>query len=126
ILPIPAAATEVTVDLLDAFPRFDGEDPRDAVWNLKMGFMLVRMSQIWFAFPEVFFIPNYLGAQLQVHGQSQKWGIHSEVIETSSKFALLDYIHSRDIELASKELDSFDPYFNGEFSFVATWIDSFE
>ncbi|MCA9429160.1 MAG: hypothetical protein KC940_01500 [Candidatus Omnitrophica bacterium] len=124
ILPIPAAATDVEIDLLDSFPRFQGDDPRHVDIDYHTAFLLMRIPQVWPLFFDAIFSPNFLGVDLQIHAKAQKWGIHSEVIETESKEALLSHIHSEGIELASKELDSFDPYFNGDFSFVATWIES--
>lgn len=127
VLPIPASATDVTVDLLDTFPRFDGDDPKMAVSRINDGFAYLRLPHFWPIFLDaIFTLTNTLGGPIDVHATAQKWGLRSEVIETDSKAALLDYIHSHDIQLASRELDSFDPYFEGKHSFVATWIDSFE
>lgn len=130
IFPVPGTPQQTRVDVLDAFPRFGGQDPRrDAAWTISSLTFLQSLSQIWPLLPLLPFtiaIPNLgpSGRGVSVYGKIDKWGVHAETIMVETLDGLADYLRERKAGITKEQLSVFQPYVSNRFVLVVVWLAS--
>ncbi|GAH64033.1 unnamed protein product, partial [marine sediment metagenome] len=134
IFPVPGTPDQTEIDLVDAFPRFQGSDPRRWARETLEDFLLwARRTQIWPLLAETRLPLHELGSPpaasvpgAAVHAHVEKWGIHAEAVTAPSIEALASYLRGRDAELASEELAAFQDYLSEDYVLIVAWIASRE
>lgn len=131
IVPVPARASEVKIDVCQEFPEFRGVDMlkeaelgKRVVGDIALN---VAMTQI---LPGIF-VPNvglFIGAeapeQVQVYAHVEKEGITAEVVTAETGHALDEYLQERRVAVPSGSIPVIDEYIGKNYSFVVSWIES--
>ncbi|HUK81450.1 MAG TPA: DUF2330 domain-containing protein [Verrucomicrobiae bacterium] len=129
IFPVPGDASQTKVDVVDAFPRFRGRDPREETLQQFGGCMtIVRATQIYPAFVEMMLVTG-LSSRLggvTVQSEVEKWGVHAEVITAESLDALENHLATKKAVVARENLRTIEPYLSKSYSLVVVWIASIE
>ena len=131
IVPIPARASEVKIDICQEFPQFYGEDVLQYAERYKrvVGDVAsdVAMTQI---LPGIFWpnVGRFIGAeapeQVQVYAHVEKEGITAEVVTAETGRALDEYLQEKRVAVPSGSIPVIDEYIGKNYSFVVSWIES--
>ncbi len=132
IVPVPARASEVKIDVCQEFPQFSGVDRmqwaeryKDVIEEIA-GY--VSMTQIWAAGSILPNFGQFLGAealeQVQVYAHVEKEGITAEVVTAETGHALDEYLQERKVAVPSGSIPVIDEYIGKNYSFVVSWIES--
>jgi len=139
IIPVPANASDVKINILKEFPRFYGSDilllageaRKDAVAIASHSFIFTSISQIY-TFPLLFYWVGGLTATfagdggVEVHTHIEKEGIVSEVVTAEHANALHDYLEGKNITIPTGSISVIDDYIGKTYSFVVSWVRSIE
>jgi len=126
IFPVPGTPSEVKLDVLDAFPRFSGFDPRRAAAErVGLIMMLARATQVY---PLIIDFIVFIGAspEFRVHQEIEKCGVHAELITVDSADGLASYLQDREAPALGENLVTFEPYLSDDYVLVVAWIASRE
>lgn len=129
IFPVPGKPSQVKVDVVDSFPRFRGTDPRTrAVRTLHKVMIAARATQFWPFFLDslAYLTRGGMGADVAIHGEVEKWGIHAETITAKSVSDLTEYLRTKKAGVVAERLTSFQPYLSDGYVLVLVWIASQE
>lgn len=129
ILPVPGPANQVRVDVLDAFPRIGGRDPRRIAFEQITGWPLaIRATQFWpLPFDFLLYVPFQLRSGAQRMGaEVEKWGVHAEAVTAESLAALTSFLKEKKVGVSPEHLTGFQPYLSKRYVIVLAWISSRE
>lgn len=137
IIPIPANASDVNINILEQFPQFYGEDILLQAEEIKEEILvsasiLVSMSQIYTTPLLAILWTNaltftYMGeGDVEVHAHIEKEGIVTEVVTAENANALYDYLKTKNITIATGSIPIIDDYIGKTYSFVVSWVKSIE
>ena len=131
IVPVPAHASEVTIDVCQEFPEFRGVDMlkeaelgKRVVGDVALN---VAMTQI---LPGIFWpnVGRFIGAeapeQVQVYAHVEKEGVTAEVVTAETGRALDEYLQGKKVAVPSGSIPVIDEYIGKNYSFVVSWIES--
>jgi len=131
VFPVPGPPKQVQIDVLDSFPQFSGENPRETAREAVEALIsAMRTSQLY---PLLFAVlkPVRMAAgaaasqaALEVHEQMEKWGVHAETVTADSVNALAAYLREKKLGIPHGELASFEPYLSSDFVLVLVWVAS--
>lgn len=125
IFPLPAAAEETSVELIDQFPRFFGRSLHSRVagqvHNLAM---MVRLTQVWTLFMCEFLPSLATRGDFTTQAGIDRWGLQTDVVTTDTADGLAAYLATRNYDVQPADLDPFESYFGDEFVFVVTTLQS--
>jgi len=145
MVPVPANASDVKINILGEFPRFEGDDifrraeeaRRDAVAFSSFLYTAVGLSQIY-TFPLLFYLWPHLsgvilpvgrfgiGDRVEVHTHIEKEGIVTEVVTAEDADALYDYLKGKNITIDVGSISIIDDYIGETYSFIVSWVKSTE
>lgn len=137
IIPVPANASDVNINIMEQFPQFygedillRGEDVKEEV--LATASILVSMSQIYTS-PLLAILWSmtmtfaFMGeGDVEVHAHVEKEGIVTEVVTAENANALYDYLKTKNITIAAGSIPIIDDYIGKTYSFVVSWVKSIE
>jgi len=132
IVPVPARASEVKIDVCQEFPRFSGLDIMQWAERYKevveeiAGY--VSMTQIWAAGSILPNLGQFIGEELtggvEVYTHVEKEGVMAEVVTAETGHALDEYLQERKVAVPSGSIPVIDEYIGKNYSFVVSWIES--
>ncbi len=131
IVPVPARASEVKIDVCQEFPEVRGVD---MLKEAELGKRVVGDVALNVAMTQILpgiFLPNvgrFIGAeapeQVQVYAHVEKEGITAEVVTAETGHALDEYLQERKVAVPSGSIPVIDEYIGKNYSFVVSWIES--
>ncbi len=130
IFPVPGQPQDVTVDVLDLFPRFSGKEPLVEAHKILAGIRtLSLLTQIYPVFTCMCLTPLSRARSMSISGISvhesvEKWGIQAETITTESPEALSNYLTAKKVGINKDELKPFEHYLGDDYVLVVVWIES--
>lgn len=133
IVPVPAKANDVKIDILKNFPEFEGVDlAAYADEKVDRIVTLPLMSSLTQIYPSIYVWLSslYIGSPetgyggTEVHAEVQKGGITSQVITADNAESLYDYLKSVNITVERGSLPILEEYIGENYSFVASWVSS--
>jgi hypothetical protein len=121
IIPVPANASDVNINILEQFPQFYGEDILLRGEDVKKEVLatasiLVSMSQIYtspllailWTMSMTF---SFMGeGDVEVYAHVEKEGIVTEVVTAENANALYDYLKTKNITIATGSIPIIDDY----------------
>ncbi len=146
LLPVPAPAKQVHVDVLARFPSIRGTEvyggAAEYLGNMRIGAVVI---QVW---PPLVGALVYLagsaldallsssdrrmeapkaaaaakGVEIEVHERLEKEGVVSEVITAREGSALYGYLSGKGLNLKPGAVPTLDHYIGKEYTFVASWF----
>lgn len=124
IVPIPAPADAVHIDIADGFPRVRGIDPRREAENRIDAFWSV--VRVWMIVPACFDVlsPSLSRGLLSVGAEVERLGLHAEVVTTESVDALSDHLRAAGVHAAPEQLAALAPYLDGKQALVIARVSS--
>ncbi len=136
IIPVPANASDVKINILEAFPHFYGDDILLRAEEVKGEIpasvsLFVSMSQIY-TFP---LFLSYWGAmtftfmgggEVEIYAHIEKEGIVTEVVTAEDANALYNCLEGKNITIAVESIPTIDDYIGKTYSFVVSWVESIE
>jgi len=137
IIPVPANASNVNINILEQFPQFYGEDillRAEEIKNevLATASILVSMSQIYTTpllaiLGSMALTFSFMGeGDVEVHAHIEKEGIVTEVVTAENANALYDYLKTKNITIAVGSIPIINDYIGKTYSFVVSWVKSIE
>ena len=138
IVPVPANAADVKINILEAFPSFSGDDillraehAKDTVTSIPL---VVSLSQIYT-------LPLYMvasmadwdtmrysglgdGEGVEIHAHIEQEGIVTEVVTADTAEALSAYLNRKNITVPVGSIPILDEYMGKTYSFVVSWVTS--
>lgn len=146
LFPVPSDPNKVAIDVVKNSPQLSGEEiSKKAKSNLDDTTKFLQMTQIYtipFAFLsrtlgtagtkgyDTLGAPEGIGRGVEpdvvVYEHLEKEGMTSEIITAKTAFGLYDYLRSKGLKIESGSIPVLDNYIGKEYSFVASWINSFE
>jgi len=135
IVPVPARAPEVKIDVCQEFPEFWGADVLEEAEPYKsvieeVGFY-VAATQI---FPMGILVGNvgrFIGVEepepvrgVEVYTHLEKEGITAEVVTAETGHVLDEYLQAKKVAVPSSSIPVLDEYIGKDYSFVVSWIES--
>ena len=138
IVPVPADACDVKINIFEKFPHFSGSDILLRAKEVKgdiaaTASLVVSTSQIytlplyyvyWLGLSVGFMGPGRGG--VEVHAHVEKMGVVTEVVTAESADALYDYLKGKNITIAVGSIPIIDDYIGKTYSFVVSWVKSIE
>jgi len=134
IVPIPANASDVKINIMEEFPMFHGSDillrvdeNREDVTNGIA--MFASLSQIYtFPFTIFFYygVFGMAGKGVEVYAHVEKEGIVTEVVTAENANALYDYLREKNITLDVGSIPIIDDYIGENYTFVVSWVTTIE
>jgi hypothetical protein len=139
ILPLPAKAGDVKVDILSGFPHLQGYEVKSRVgYYVNQAYPWMVMSQ---GYPILLIIPIWqLGifnmgggggvvssgaltdSGIKVETHLEKDGLTVEVLEADSWNALENYLQKRGVRLPDESKTVIGEYIGKKYSFAVTWV----
>lgn len=127
IFPVPGTPDQVTLDLVDQFPRFRGSNPRRSAAEAIRELMdTVAYAAVYPAFVSVTRHELQTGGlpAVTVHAEVGKWGLQARVVTAESVDALAEYVLAEDTPVPRDELAAFEPYLSDQYVLVLVRIAS--
>lgn len=132
IVPVPAKADDVKIDILKNFPEFQGADlamyADEKTDNIAYLLVASSLTQIY---PSIFILPlfslGYSGSEyedVKVYSEVQKGGITSQVITANNAESFYNYLKSMNITVEEGSFPVLEEYVEKNYSFVASWVSS--
>ena len=136
IIPVPANASDVKINILKTFPRFSGEDillqaeevkgdvtaTASLVASLSLVFPIYYV--VWFGSLTFTFMGDR--GEVEIHAHIEKEGIVTEVVTAENANALYDYLRGKNITIAAGSIPIIDDYIGKTYSFVVSWVEYIE
>ncbi|OGL93696.1 MAG: hypothetical protein A3I43_03885 [Omnitrophica WOR_2 bacterium RIFCSPLOWO2_02_FULL_50_19] len=129
ILPIPCEPERVGFDIIDALPKFGGEEISKAaksnLWNARE---VLKHMQIYPFLSEIrFTLLSTAGAgageyDVTVYGHIEKEGVVSEVLTARTADGLYNYLRNKGLKIENNSIPVLNHYIGKEYSFVASWM----
>jgi len=132
IVPVPARASEVKLDVCQEFPQLYGQDilgtaelRHKKVVEEVSGY--VAMTQI---LPGIFLsnFGRFIGEEFEggvgVYAHVEKEGITAEVVTAETGRALDEYLRGKKVTVPSGSIPVIDEYIGESYSFVVSWVES--
>ena len=130
IVPVPAEASEVKINILEDFPEFWGEDilliaeeSKDTVFFMSL---ITGLTQIWtlplLAPFWMLRIGGMVPPKVEVYAHVEKEGITTEVITAETATALYEYLEGKNVTIPSGSIPILDEYIGEGYAFVASWV----
>ncbi len=135
IIPVPANASDVKINIFKAFPRFSGEDILLQAEEVKgdvtaTASLVASLSLIFPIYYVVWFGSltfTFMGeGEVEVHAHIEKEGVVAEVVTAENANALYDYLKGKNITIAAGSIPIIDDYIGKTYSFVVSWVESIE
>lgn len=127
IFPLPSTPGKTRLEVLNSFPLFFGNDPRQTASAVINGLMTVsRATQIYPLPFELMSLTFGTSDGVPVHAEVEKWGVHAEAITTRSMDDLTAYLQERRAGISKEHLRTFEPYLSDQYVLVISWIASRE
>ncbi|MFB0554885.1 MAG: hypothetical protein ACETWQ_16390 [Phycisphaerae bacterium] len=132
IFPVPGAPERVKLDVVDSFPQFRGRDPRQKAKDIIMDVGIIALVTQIYTMPLI--MTPHLGRDsgvadfksVSIHGEIEKWGIHTEAVTAESIESLESYLQAKNVGIGRSELEAFKDYLSKEYVLVIVWISSRE
>ncbi|MBD3387475.1 MAG: DUF2330 domain-containing protein [Candidatus Altiarchaeales archaeon] len=138
ILPLPAQASEVEVDILEGFPKFRGYDVESRTGSIvsKWPYLTLTQGYPLFGSPLLLWhlgVFNMGGggrsssaggtdAGINIETRLEKKGLTVEVLEAESWQALDGYLKGKGVSLPDSDRPAVQEYIGQRYSFVVSWI----
>jgi uncharacterized membrane protein len=145
LFPVPSDPNKVAIDVVKNLPQLNGEEiSKKAKSNLDDTINFLGMTQIYIIpfITENFstsapITKNINVSSLEIEGRRieqdvvvykhlEKEGITSEIITAKTANGLYDYLKGKGLKIENGSIPVLDNYIGKEYSFVVSWISSFE
>lgn len=125
IFPVLGNPNQIRLSLIDRYPQFNGEDPREIVAEkFDTVNFAVTATQVWPILVGGF----TMAGKSMIHSgtTADAWGIHTEIVGGDSIEELQAYLTDKGTNISRSELETFNDYIGKNHSLIVAWISSKE
>ncbi len=135
IVPIPANADDVNIDIASGAPSFDGidiiEEAKSELDIVSNFYLFAYLYSIALPLPFTLSIGFFAfggssGLGIEVHERLEKHGLTAEVISATEGEGILDYLASKGLNITKGVVPQLDDYVDKNYSFMIMWISGSE
>jgi len=132
IVPVPADASKVKINIFQEFPEFSGEDillvAEESKEVVRHTALIIASTQIWtYPFLAAIMmsqIGHFLPPGVEVHAHVEKEGIVTEVITAETATGLYQYLEGKNVTIPPGSIPVLNEYIGQNYAFVTSWVKS--